>query len=155
MRTLLSLFLTLSFAAAVAAKPAPDFSLKPNLQQSLIEVSQKGPVYLDFWASWCGPCRRSFPFMNELVAQYQPEGLTVIAVNLDVEKQDADNFLTQFPANFTIVYDPEFTIADAYKVAGMPSSYLIYKGEIIEQHVGFREKDAEATHRTLKKLFGN
>ncbi|WP_169307062.1 TlpA disulfide reductase family protein [Ferrimonas sediminicola] len=153
MRPLLLTLLLLLPAAQLAARAAPDFKIEIGGQnQTLLELSHRGPVYLDFWASWCGPCRRSFPFMNQLVADYGPRGVTVVAVNLDVDREDAAKFLRQFPANFPIVYDPEFALADAYGVGGMPSSYLIKDGEIVQTHIGFRPGDADATRTTLDNL---
>ncbi|SDI75843.1 Thiol-disulfide isomerase or thioredoxin [Ferrimonas sediminum] len=153
MRSLLLFIAAALFSIGVPATPATDFEIPVGDQtHSMLALSQNGPVYVDFWASWCGPCRRSFPFMNQLVQDFGDKGLTVVAINLDVDKQDADRFLTEFPANFAIVYDPDFTLAEAYQVGGMPSSYLIHRGEIIETHVGFRPKDAEQTRETLTRL---
>ncbi|WP_028108326.1 TlpA family protein disulfide reductase [Ferrimonas futtsuensis] len=153
MRTLLLTLLLLLPGAPLSARPAPDFLIEVAGQsRSMVELSQQGPVYVDFWASWCGPCRRSFPFMNQLLKDFGPKGVTVVAINLDVDKADAAKFLEQFPADFPIVYDPEFSLADAYGVGGMPSSYLIQDGIIIQTHVGFRPKDAETTRATLENL---
>ncbi len=124
------------------AQPAPDFLLDSG--QSLVELSQRQWVYLDFWASWCGPCRYSFPFMNELQAELGPRGLAIIAVNVDVDPADARPFLEKYPAQFPIHYDPDGEIAQAYAVPGMPTSYLIHQGQILERHIGFRTNQAEA-----------
>ena len=96
-------------------------------------------VVLDFWASWCVPCRRSFPWMNEMQAKYGDDGLVVIAVNLDNDASEARAFLQQYPAQFTIVYDPDRSLAHDYDVQVMPSSYLIGRdGNVIERHLGFK-----------------
>ncbi|WP_417348867.1 TlpA family protein disulfide reductase [Ferrimonas sp.] len=153
MRIFFFTLLLLLPSAQLAARPAPDFQIEVAGQsRSMVALSQEGPVYVDFWASWCGPCRRSFPFMNQLLKDFGPKGVTVVAINLDVDKADAAKFLEQFPADFPIVYDPEFALADAYGVGGMPSSYLIQDGIIIQTHVGFRPKDAETTRATLENL---
>jgi thiol-disulfide isomerase/thioredoxin len=95
-------------------------------------------VLLDFWASWCGPCRQSFPWMNEIQKKYEDQGLVVIAVNLDQEKEAAADFLSDVPANFKIVYDPEGGSAEKMEVIGMPMSYLIDRqGNVIHRLIGF------------------
>ncbi len=136
---------TVLLSCTLWAAPAPDFPLTVNGKATtLINLSRESVVYLDFWASWCGPCRYSFPFMNRLQTELGPKGLTVVAVNVDVDPQDAKPFLAKYPANFAIHYDPEGTIAEAYQVPGMPTSYLIKDGEILTRHVGFRKSESEA-----------
>ncbi|WP_298441596.1 TlpA disulfide reductase family protein [uncultured Ferrimonas sp.] len=136
------LLLTLAIAItslSAQAETAPDFSLDLHNASSLQQLSEHNYVYVDFWASWCGPCRYSFPFMNKLQAELGDDGLVVIAVNVDVDPKDAKPFLQQHPAEFAIHYDPSGDIATAFAVRGMPSSYLIHKGEILTKHVGFRK----------------
>lgn len=95
-------------------------------------------VYLDFWASWCKPCRESFPWMNAIEDNYRDRGLVVIAVNLDHDRGLAQDFLQQNPADFKIVYDPGGTLAEKYKVGAMPTSVLIGRdGKIRFVHSGF------------------
>jgi len=101
-------------------------------------------VYLDFWASWCAPCRESFPWMNRLQAELGREGLTVIAVNVDRDRADAEQFLRSHPAQFRIVYDPEGLLPEKFGVRGMPTSFLIDRsGRVEARHEGFliRERD--------------
>ncbi len=96
-------------------------------------------VVLDFWASWCVPCRRSFPWMNEMQQKYGEDGLVIIAVNLDNEASDAGRFLRQYPAEFSISYDPDRQLVRQYSVEAMPSSFLIDRdGSVIERHLGFK-----------------
>lgn len=98
-------------------------------------------VLIDFWASWCVPCRRSFPWMNEMHEKYGEAGLVIIAVNVDRERENADAFLARYPVNFQILYDPSAALAKEYEVQGMPTSFVIDRGgEIIEQHAGFKVK---------------
>ncbi len=82
-------------------------------------------VYLDFWASWCGPCRQSFPWMQTMMSAYEAQGLTVVAVNLDTDRADAGRFLAQFKPTFDVRFDPKGEFAESYRIAGMPSSVLI------------------------------
>jgi thiol-disulfide isomerase/thioredoxin len=98
-------------------------------------------VYVDFWASWCGPCKQSFPWLGDLVRQYGPQNFVVIGVNVDKDRDRAERFLDETPADFSIVFDPKGELATAYKVAGMPSGVLIDRaGRVRFQHAGFSEK---------------
>ena len=78
-------------------------------------------VYVDFWASWCGPCKQSFPWLDGLVREYGAQNFVVIGVNVDKDRNKAERFLTDTPADFPILYDPKGELATAYKVAGMPT----------------------------------
>lgn len=96
-------------------------------------------VVVDFWASWCVPCRRSFPWMNAMHAKYGDEGLVIIAVNMDSDRSEANKFLEDYPANFAVVYDPEGHMARDYDVIAMPSSYVFGRdGRRITRHLGFK-----------------
>lgn len=110
-------------------------------------------LYLDFWASWCPPCAKSFPFLNELHQQYQNEGLQIIGINLDEVAEDAEKFLTQYPAEFTIASDLSKQCAENLAVAAMPSSYLIdRKGIIRHIHLGFRAGETQELREMVKQL---
>lgn len=98
-------------------------------------------VVVDFWASWCVPCRRSFPWLNSMQARYGDDGLVIIGVNLDSEPGDADTFLDQYPADFTIIRDADGVLARQFEVAAMPTSYVVDRdGHIIARHLGFKVK---------------
>ena len=132
---------------------APNFTIEhERLPHSLSEL--KGQVvYLDFWASWCKPCRKSFPWMNRMQAKYAKQGLQIIAINLDVESDLAQKFLDKIPAEIPIIYDPEGQIAFDYKLVGMPSSYLIdKKGRIRVAHKGFFENKKIHYEQELQSL---
>lgn len=134
--SLLTLFFCI-LALPLAAKSAPDFALPTN--NEVVSLSQyKGKVvYLDFWASWCKPCLKSFPWMNEMQQKYK-DNLVIVAVNLDNDRAEADKFLAKVDANFTVVYDSKALTAEQYQVLGMPSAYLISaEGQILHSHVGF------------------
>lgn len=98
-------------------------------------------VLLDFWASWCVPCRRSFPWMNEMQQKYGDAGLVIIAVNMDAEHDAAQSFLDDYPSEFTIIYAPDGELARELGVIAMPSSFVIGRdGEIETRHLGFKVK---------------
>jgi cytochrome c biogenesis protein CcmG/thiol:disulfide interchange protein DsbE len=110
-------------------------------------------VLLDFWASWCEPCRHSFPWLNEMQAKYAARGLVVIGVNVDRERAEADRFLHDVPAQFRIVYDPAGSLASHYDLPGMPVSYLIGpNGDIVGRHLGFRNTERDQREAELQKL---
>jgi cytochrome c biogenesis protein CcmG/thiol:disulfide interchange protein DsbE len=110
-------------------------------------------VYLDFWASWCGPCRQSFPWMETLKSAYAAQGLEIVTVNLDTDRADADKFVKQFHPTFEVRFDPMGEIAESYKVEGMPSSVLIDRHGVARfTHVGFRPVDGPIYEAQLRQL---
>ena len=150
--TILILCGLLSTGNTVAA-PAPDFKLQG--QQKPVQLSDyRGQiVYLDFWASWCQPCRKSFGWMNKMQSLYGAEGFKVIAINLDESRQKADRFLQQIPANFDVAFDPRGNTAESYNVKAMPSSYIIDKnGNVVHANLGFRAKDKEKLEVKIREL---
>ena len=102
-------------------KKHPTFVLPGDKQNINLEKLKGKVVYLDFWASWCDPCRKSFPWMNDMHSRYDSKKFTLIAVNLDSSKDDAKNFLEKVPANFQIAYDPDGTVATKYDLKAMPT----------------------------------
>lgn len=114
--------------------------------------SYKGKViYLDFWASWCGPCKESFPWLNQLMKKH-PE-LIVIGVNLDKQKSAAIEFLNENPALFRIVFNPEGSLAEAHQVKGMPYSIIFNRrGEKVFSHIGFNSDKATVYETEVKSL---
>lgn len=101
-------------------------------------------VWVDFWASWCAPCRRSFPWMNEMHSKYSGDGFSVVAINVDKDAALAADFLAEYPAQFPIHYDPAGDLAKEFDVQAMPSSFLLdAHGNIIAKHYGFRLADTE------------
>jgi thiol-disulfide isomerase/thioredoxin len=110
-------------------------------------------VYLDFWASWCGPCRKSFPWLNSIHNKYQDKGLVVIGVNLDSDFENAEEFLKSVPAEFKLFSDPDAKLAEQYKLIGMPSSFVIDgKGEVRHRHVGFKKVSIDAYEDSILSL---
>jgi thiol-disulfide isomerase/thioredoxin len=110
-------------------------------------------VYVDFWASWCGPCRQSFPWMTEMQQRYGDRGLTVVAVNLDQDRALANEFLNSFRPPFRIVFDNEAKLAEEFHVVGMPSSYFIdRKGNTRFKHIGFRAPERAELEQELQVL---
>jgi thiol-disulfide isomerase/thioredoxin len=112
-------------------------------------------VVLDFWASWCAPCRRSFPWLNTMHEKYADDGLVIVGVNLDLERDEAARFLGEFPALFRIVYDDDKELARRFEVIAMPSSYLIGRdGKTVEQHLGFKVKQQAEYEAAIVNALG-
>lgn len=110
-------------------------------------------VYMDFWASWCPPCVKSFPFLNQLDQELKDKGLHVIGINLDEKVTDAQEFLAKHPVDFSIVADPSKQCAKGLEVMAMPTSYLIdRKGNIRHVHQGFRPDESEKLRALITQL---
>jgi len=150
------IFLLILTTPVCSAQKAPTFTLPGNPDDVNLSELKGKVVYLDFWASWCDPCRKSFPWMNEMVSRYNSNEFTVIAVNLDTSRKEADLFLKKVPANFTIAYDPKGKVAEQYQLKAMPSSYLIdKKGNLALVHKGYREGDVLKIENKIKTLINS
>lgn len=142
-------------ALALDTGPAPKLSLPTKDGKISLSELRGKVVLLDFWASWCGPCRQSFPWMNEMQGKYENQGFEVVAVNVDQKPEAAAEFLSQIPAAFTVAYDPEGKTPEAYEVMGMPSAYLIDRnGHIHSQHIGFHNDNKETYEAAIRSLLG-
>jgi thiol-disulfide isomerase/thioredoxin len=124
----------------------------PSEELDKLLIEHKGSVvYVDLWASWCGPCRKSFPWMNAM--QKKHNNLKIVSINLDQNKELATEFLTDNPVNFSIIYDPKGTLAKKYKLQGMPSSYIYNKaGKLVASHAGFTETKKNQYETELQTL---
>ncbi len=154
-KNIIVLFLLFSCLSFIPTTFASENNNETTLKsfESLI-ASHKGKViYLDFWASWCGPCRKSFPWMNKMQQQYQQQGLVVLSVNVDNQKSLAEEFLNETPANFAVFYDPKGKVARKFKLKGMPSSYLIDRsGKMVATHVGFSKSKISHYEQEIQDL---
>ena len=110
-------------------------------------------VYVDFWASWCGPCRDSFPWMQQVQERYRERGLVVVGVNLDQERALADEFLKTYRPGFTVLFDQKAKLAEDFRVKGMPTSFVIDRnGTVRYQHNGFHLNQHGDYERELEAL---
>lgn len=119
-------FTSLAQAEALTGA-APDFTLKSNQggQNLRLEDFRGQVVMLNFWASWCGPCRQEFPLMDEIYKKYEKLGFTILAVNVDENSDDANGFLEDVPVSFPVLYDNESKISELYGVDAMPTTVMI------------------------------
>ena len=158
MKTLLIAVLVLCSATATALSEgdtAPSFSLPILGESQLVQLEdfQGKVIYLDFWASWCGPCRISLPQIAALQAELGSDQFEVIAINLDEDQDKGTRFLKRFPVNYTVLTDPKGQVAEAYQLPGMPSSFIINRmGKISLTHAGFRQGDMTMIRNHIKGL---
>lgn len=151
-----ALFVAAPAAALDNNAVAPPFSLRGQGAAVTLNQFRGQLVYLDFWASWCGPCKQSFPFMNAMQRKYSSSGLRVVAVNLDETAGEAERFLRAVPAEFTIAFDSEGMSPKLYAIKGMPSSVLIGRdGKIISIHQGFKKTDEVVLERAIVAALGS
>jgi thiol-disulfide isomerase/thioredoxin len=145
---LASLYVTPSWAEQM--KP---FSL-PSLQgeSTISSNAGKGKVMIvDFWASWCEPCKASFPAYNELLSKYAGKGLVIVGINIDNDKEKALGFLEETPANFLVAADPDKKVAAAYNLPTMPTAYIIGRdGSILYTHAGYHEGDLAGMEKEVE-----
>ena len=153
---LLAALLAAPAAVALEVGGAAPAVMLPDANGQAVDLGKlRGSVvYVDFWASWCGPCKRSFPWMNEMTRRYGAKGLAIVAVNVDKKRDDADRFLRSVPAEFTVVYDPAGATPAAWQVKAMPSSYLVdATGKIVLIENGFKdERKTEVEERIRAAL---
>jgi len=131
---------------------APAFSL-PGRSGTVSYPGVAGRiVFVDFWASWCGPCRQSFPWLKTLHERYAARGLAVVAINLDKERDAAQAFLAEFPSPFLVAFDPSGRTAEAFHVTTMPSSYLVgADGAILHTISGFDPRETAAVEQKISE----
>jgi cytochrome c biogenesis protein CcmG, thiol:disulfide interchange protein DsbE len=124
---------------------------------SLLDLSpHKGKVvYVDFWASWCVPCRESFPWMQAMQAKYAAKGLVIVSVNVDEVRADAERFLARYGRGISVQYDSAGAVAKAYDLKGMPSSFIVDRaGSVRFKHTGFRDKDRDGFEAEIRQMVG-
>lgn len=161
-RLSLKLLLTLNVGSAALTAYA-----QPRLQPLNLEgldgpLSWPAPgskantwLYLDFWASWCGPCRLSFPWMNRMHEQWQGQGLRIVAVTVDRRREDALAFLKANPARFQIAFDTQGSLARNLDIKTMPTSLLVAPdGRIVHRHEGFTASLGDKAAQAIKDALG-
>jgi len=123
------------------------FACTAGADELQLEKYRGQVVYLDFWASWCSPCKDSFPWLNQLQKKYHDKGVVVIGINLDTDRAKADEFLKSTPAQFPVVFDSGGALAKKFGVQGMPYAVILGRdGKVGHSHIGFhadKTKDYE------------
>jgi peroxiredoxin len=133
---------------------APDFTLKSNQGKNIRLQDLRGQVVmLNFWASWCGPCRQEMPLMDDIFKKYEKLGFTILAVNVDEDSSDADSFLKSVPVTFPVLYDNDSKVSELFEVDAMPTTVMIDKdGNKRFLHRGYKEGYELDYEKQVKKL---
>ncbi len=129
-----------------------EFQLEGKLPESL-----KGKVVIvDFWASWCGPCKDSFPVMEELQTKFGKKGLVVLAVNLDEDRSTMEDFLKKHPVTFTVVRDASKKLVGRAAIKSMPTSFVVSSdGKVASVHKGFHGSETQKQYvKEVEALIG-
>jgi thiol-disulfide isomerase/thioredoxin len=152
----LATFLSTHAAAVEAGMPAPALSMAAldDGGKAVTLAGLKGSVvYVDFWASWCVPCRLSMPALDELYRRNKSRGFSVVGVNKDATPADARRFLAKVPVTFALVQDAADAAARGFDVKAMPSGYLVdRKGVVRHVHRGFTAETGAALAREIDSL---
>lgn len=147
---LLSTFAT----ASEASGKAPNFTLKSNSGKNIKLSESRGEVVLiNFWASWCGPCRQEMPELNKLYKKYKNLGFTILGVNVEENSTEALKIVKNDKINFPILFDTKNEVSQLYKVSAMPTSVLIDRnGNMRYQHRAYKPGDIDKYKKWVKKL---
>ncbi len=145
---------SLPLSAGAMADAVPPITLQASDGEPVLaEVSRWRATYIDFWASWCAPCKLSFPWMNEMHDQWSSQGLRVVAINLDRNQADVLRFLQQNPARFAVALDPGAVLAKRFNIQAMPTSILIGPNRaMLFTHRGFRMQDRQDLERRISAV---
>jgi thiol-disulfide isomerase/thioredoxin len=129
-----------SVAPLASGTPAPAFQLGSADGRAVDLAGLKGKVVMiNFWASWCGPCRKEMPILEQLNKQYRGKGLTLIGVNVEPDSKAAMNWLKETPVSFPILFDTDSKVSKLYQVAGMPNTVILdRKGTVRYIHRGYQ-----------------
>ena len=141
-------------SAEEMSKPAPNFTLKSNSGKNLKLSESRGEVVLlNFWASWCGPCRQEMPLLNSLHNKYKDFGFKVMGVNVEEDSKEAFKILKEIKLDFPVVFDNTNKVSKLYDVSAMPSTVLIDRdGKMRYLHKGYKPGDETIYRQWVKKL---
>lgn len=150
---LVCMWLSASVALA-GATPAPDFTLKSREGENIKLSELRGEVVMiNFWASWCGPCRQEMPVLNELYERYNPLGFTILGVNVEQDPRKAEALLREIPVDFPILFDTGNQVTEMYKVVAMPSTVLVDRnGQVRFVHKGYKPGYEEQYQEQVRSL---
>jgi peroxiredoxin len=133
---------------------APDFTLKSNSGKNIKLSEYRGQVVmLNFWASWCGPCRQEMPLLDDIQKRYSKLGFTILGVNVEENSKQAKAMLREIPVDFPILFDTTNKVSKLYNVSAMPSTVLIDRdGNLAYLHKGYKPGDEAKYKQWIKKL---
>jgi peroxiredoxin len=152
--TLLASVYTTTASAVSASGPAANFTLKSATGENIRLSEHRGQVVLiNFWASWCGPCRQEMPHLDALHQKFQPLGFTVFGVNVEADRQRADQVLRDIPVGFPILFDDRNQVSELYNVDAMPVTVLVDRdGNIRYMHRGYKPGYEKAYEKQIREL---
>jgi len=140
--------------AGSASAPAPQFTLTARGGRDVSLAQYRGQVVMiNFWASWCGPCRQEMPLLESIYKKYNKLGFTLLGVNVEPDSKAADDWLQATPVSFPILYDKESKVSKLYEVAGMPSTVIIDRhGKLRMLHRGYKPGDENEYLDNIRSL---
>ncbi len=140
--------------AAAPSGPAPDFTLKSRTGENIKLSELRGQVVMiNFWASWCGPCRQEMPLLDQLYQRYQPMGFTLLGVNVEEDSKAAEKVLSEIPVSFPVLFDNKNQVSETYQVSAMPSTVLIDRdGNVRYLHKGYLPGYEEDYQQQIREL---
>ncbi len=148
------LLVAMSVQAEKLTGPASDFTLK-NLDGENIKLSElRGEVVMiNFWASWCGPCRQEMPILDAMYEEYQDLGFTILGVNVEEDPNAARKLLKSIPVTFPILLDGKNAVSQDYNVIAMPSTFMVDRdGNLRYQHLGYLPGYEKEYERQVREL---
>ncbi|MCU7853502.1 MAG: TlpA family protein disulfide reductase [Candidatus Thiodiazotropha sp. (ex Monitilora ramsayi)] len=134
--------------------PAPDFTLKSRSGENIKLSELRGQVVMiNFWASWCGPCRQEMPILDQLYQRYEPMGFTLLGVNVEEDSAAAEKVLREIPVSFPVLYDSKNQVSENYQVRAMPSTFLIDRdGKVRYLHKGYKPGYEDEYQQQVREL---
>jgi len=140
--------------AGSGAGPAPQFTLSARGGRDVSLAQYHGQVVMiNFWASWCGPCRQEMPLLESIYRKYHKLGFTLLGVNVEPDSKAADEWLHETPVSFPILYDKDSKVTRLYDVAGMPSTVIIDRsGKLRMLHRGYKPGDENEYLDSIRSL---
>src|SRR3974390_390354 len=149
-----ALLLALPTLATGSASAAPPFTLAARGGRGVSLAQYRGQVVMiNFWASWCGPCRQEMPLLEGIYKKYRSAGFTMLGVNVEPDSKAADEWLKQTPVSFPILYDRDSKVSKLYDVAGMPSTVIIDRsGKLRMLHRGYKPGDENEYLDSIRAL---
>jgi thiol-disulfide isomerase/thioredoxin len=150
----LALLTTFTAGAADRLSTAPDFTLKSKSGENMrLEEQQGNVVLINFWASWCGPCREEMPHFEQMQQEYQDLGFTVLAVNVDENPEKANMLLNDIPVSFPVLFDDNDKVSKLYDVRAMPTTVIVDRdGNQRLTHYGYKNGDEVKYRKAIKAL---
>jgi peroxiredoxin len=154
---LMILNINMAEAAVSKGKPAPDFALRSMAGENLRLSELRGKVVMvNFWATWCAPCRKEMPLLNDLYKKHKQSGFVLLGVNIDNNPKKAEKMAKKLGVSFPVLFDSKKTVSESYGVSAMPFTVIIDKsGSVKHVHKGYLPGYEKKYDKQISKLLGN